>query len=247
MSNRIDNRLVMAAGACAVAVVLFGTTFVHAVTADRIDTAPVVPKPRTDAADAPAADVISMQAVNEAVAKDPFSPDRQPNATPYRLPTDPQEAAPPPPPPPPPALPAFRLVGTTQTPRGSIALIQVDNGTPKVVAVGETMNGFVLERIDRVSATMVQGDRRMDLQLQQPLPRSNGARPQNGRGQQPGRGQMDPAVIQKQMLQEMQELLQERGRAGRGGGAITIDGVPVRRLQQQGRDTTSPRNPRSDR
>jgi hypothetical protein len=243
MSSQVDNRVMIAAGACAIAILLFGTTVARAITADDTATEPVLPRPHSDAASKAADDALSMQMVNEAVANDPFSADRQPNAAPYRLPTDPVEAAPAPPPPPPPALPAFRLVGTTQTPTGSIALIQLDNGTPKVVGVGEILSGFRVDRIDRTSATMVQGERRMELQLQQPALR---AEVQNGRRGAPSRGEggrQDGPAMQKQILQEMQQMLQQRGN---GRGSMVVDGVPVRRLPQGG-DTNSMRNPRSDR
>jgi hypothetical protein len=49
--------------------------------------------------------------------------------------------------------------------------------------------------------------------------------------------------MQKQILQEMQQMLQQRGN---GRGSMVVDGVPVRRLPQGG-DTNSMRNPRSDR
>src|SRR3954468_8464955 len=102
MSNRIDNRLLTAIGACAIAAVLFASSLARAMSSDAADTTPIIPKPHSDAAQKAASETISMQAVNEAVAVDPFSPERTPAATPYRLPTDPQEAPPPPPPPAPP-------------------------------------------------------------------------------------------------------------------------------------------------
>jgi hypothetical protein len=179
-----------------------------------------------------------MQAVNEAVAIDPFSPDRQPSATPYKLPTDPQPEAPPPPPPPPPPIPGFHLIGTMQMPGGSIALIQVDNGTPRQVSVGESMNGYVVQKIDKTSARLAQADRVVDLQMNQPsirgVDQSGGRRgTQPGRGVGPGRGGQNDAILQqKMMIQEMQDLM----RSERKQGADVI------RMPAPRRDTTSLRN-----
>ena len=245
MNNRIDSRLMIASAACAVAVILFGSTLVRAMTADAVVTPPVAPKPQIDPASSAAAETITMQAVNEAVAIDPFSPERTPPETPYRLPTDPEDPPPPAAPPAPPPLPGFKLVGTAQTSTGGIALIQIDNATPKVVALGESLNGFTVQRIDRVSATMVQGDRRVDLQLQQPSMRgdANARRGQPAGGRAPvnvnGRVQMDNAVRAQQQMIEQMEALARRVQQDR---TVTVE-IPDRPR----RDTTSLRSPRSDR
>jgi hypothetical protein len=232
---QMDKRLLVAGAACTLAAFFFGASLLDALDAGAAVTPPVPARAAT-ATDAKAApEVISMNAVNEAVAVDPFSPDRRPSDTPYKLPTDPAPAPPPPPPPAPPSIPGFKLVGTTQTTTGSIALIQVDNSTPKVVAVGDALSGFVVQRIERTSATLAQGDRRVDLTLQQPSLRgeSNGRRgvqTQPGRGGPGGRGGQNDPAVQKQMLQEMQQLMQQQ------------------QQQRVRRDTTfSPRSPRSER
>jgi hypothetical protein len=244
MSESMNTRLWISGAACAVAALVFGVTVVDAMSAKDALDAPVPQRASTTnpSATAPTPEVITMAAVNEAVAMDPFSPDRQPPAEPYRLPTDPEPEAPPPPEPAPPPLPAFRLVGTTQTPTGSVALIQVASADPKVVAVGESLNGFVVERIDRTTATLTQGERTVDLTLQQPALRSSGVTNRNGRvgpagraGQGPG-GRAGENAATKALLQQMQEM------AARRGQPVTVDGITVRPR----RDTTSLRNPRRD-
>ncbi len=241
MSQQIDGRLLAAGGAFAVAVVFFGTTLAGAMTAD-VTPAPVQTRPVVRDTGSVSPTVITMQAVNEAVAIDPFSEERTPAEQPYRLPSDPTDPPPPPPPPAPPPVPAFRLVGTTQTPSGGIALIQVDNGTPRVISVGETLNGYTVEKIERVSATLAQGDRRVTLALQQPAVRATTAgnarrgaaqgRGANGRG---GQGQ-DMAAQQRQIFQDMQNMVRNRE---------LPNGIEIRPRARP--DTLSQRNPRNDR
>jgi hypothetical protein len=247
MNQQVDGRLWAAGGALAVAVLLFGTTLVGAMSEPAVTPLPAKPKTVNTETSIPAPEVITMQAVNEAVAVDPFSPEREPAAEPYRLPTDPEDAPPPPPPPAPPPLPAFRLVGTMQTGTSAVALIQLDNALPKVVAVGESMNGFVLEKVDPAAATMVQGERRIDLKLQQPLARVTGPqrRPAPGAAGRSGRvggSNIDPAVQQKLMMQELQNMARERAVQVQGG-RMMIDLPPVRVRP----DTMLERSPRFDR
>lgn len=250
MSESMNTRLWLSGAACAIAAITLSVTMLDAMSANELPTKPV--PQRANVTNAPGTmktpEVITMAAVNEAAAMDPFAPDRQPPAERYRLPTDPEPEPPPPPEPAPPPLPAFRLVGTTQTPRGGVALIQVATADPKVVSVGETLNGFVVENISPTTARLTQGERSVDLQLQQPASRAtgnsnarnNGRATPAGRAGQGGAGRAGAALdnaATKALLQQMQQMAQRRGQP------VTVDGMTARPR----RDTTSLRNPRSDR
>jgi hypothetical protein len=235
MSRQIDGRLIAAGAALAAAVLLFGSTLAGAMGADDVVVPPArVSEPPSDSA-AVASEEIGMQAVNEAVAVDPFSAERTPPAEPYRLPTDPEDAPPPPPPPAPPAVPAFRLVGTVQTPTGGVALIQVDNATPRMMNVGESVNGYVVEKVDATSAILAQADRRVTLGLQQPLSRPAAGR--RGGPVLPGRGALQgPAAQKEAALQELQQMMRARE-----------NGITIELPQRVRRDTMMERNLRNDR
>jgi hypothetical protein len=238
MTRTIEGRVLLAGAAFAAAVLLFGTTLVGAVRSG--DPAPVPAPPRPVIIDSAgtAGEVITMQAVNEAVAIDPFNEERTPPAEPYRLPGDPVEEPAPPPPPAPPPIPSFRLVGTTQTPSGGIALIQLADAQPQVVAVGETLNGYVVERIDRTTAVMSQGDRRVELQLQQPLLRVTAPTGRRGAGPQRGRGTPAQETARRQeTMREMEEVMLRQAAQQRIREAAA----------RQNRDTLSQPNLRNDR
>lgn len=85
-----------------------------------------------------------LEPILAAVEKDPFRPERNRPERRFRMPGDaaPPRAAP--------ARPAasVRLVGTLLSPDGGIAMCQVGAQAPKLVRVGETIEGLTLKTVE---------------------------------------------------------------------------------------------------
>ena len=182
-----------------------------------------MPKPRVPSERPLQADEIQL-----AVDNDPFRPDRQ-RAAPYRMPDEMVEELPvrrelPPP-------PDFRVLGIVEQQPGGVALMQVEDATPRVLGVGETWMGYRLERVAGTVATMVSGDRTLELAVAPPSPQT--ARPQRagrgGRNTNAGRGNNNTnargnaAAAQAERIRAIVEQL-------RGQGA---PGEVIERLMQQ--------------
>jgi hypothetical protein len=137
-----------------------------------------------------------------AVDHDPFRPDRT-RAEAYRMPTDPVEEAPPELPP----APEFRVLGIAENANGGLALMQVEESTPRFINVGESLMGYRLERVAGSMATMVGQGRTLELAVAAPspqgTPRGRGARG-GARGNTQGqRGAADAMAVQQKMIEQL--------------------------------------------
>jgi hypothetical protein len=102
------------------------------------------------------------QAVLAAVERDPFSADRKPAADRYRMPG---EAAPAPAPPPA-SVPFIQLHGLITLPSGEgLAALYAMGRASQVVRVGQTFEGFTLERITAQEVVLVREDTTLTLRL----------------------------------------------------------------------------------
>jgi len=180
-----------------------------------------MPKPRVPSERPLQADEIQL-----AVDNDPFRPDRQ-RAAPYRMPHEMVDEQPvrrelPPP-------PEFRVLGIVEQRPGGVALMQVEDATPRVLGVGETWMGYRLDRVSGTVATMVSADRTLELAVAPPSPQmarpqraGRGARNTNAGRRNTGEGG-NAAAAQAARLRAMVEQL-------RGQGA---PGEVIERLMQQ--------------
>lgn len=103
-----------------------------------------------------------------ALTKDPFRPDRQRPSERYRMPgeRDPSAAAPS-------ALGSLRLLGTAALPRGAgVAAFQAPGQPPRVVRVGQSVQGFKLKKVDRGIAVLQGPDSSIVLRLEPLVPES---------------------------------------------------------------------------
>jgi hypothetical protein len=157
-----------------------------------------------------AGEPLTEKALGLAADHDPFQPDRIRPAERYRLPGDIEPAAASGPEPPP--APPFRVIGTAVTSTGGLAVVQVEETTPRVVAMGESLLGYTLESVDPESATLVGQGRSLTLPVtkQAPPPAPREARAARGRA---GAAQnaRDPAAREAQMMEMLRRQMQERG------------------------------------
>jgi hypothetical protein len=119
----------------------------------------------------------------------PFDPEREPPTGRYSLPgeeiaveeieEEPRRELPPP--------PAFQVLGTGAATEGAIAVIRIENGTPRILRVGDDFNGYRVASIDRGRVTMASPERSLSLMVSQASP--TGPQPvQEGRRQQGRQG-----------------------------------------------------------
>jgi hypothetical protein len=265
MMRRPENSLVLGIALAAAAAVFLGSALVRAVTVApppaplpddgaaldaAVATLPTpagdagpaarVPVDEADAASAPPITqppelALSMDALRLAVDADPFQPERKRHPDRYLLPGERVTDEPPPEPPP---VPPFRIVGTAVSPAGNLALIQVEDLPPRVLAVGESLLGYVLERVDGEFATMTGPQRSVTLPVTKMVlanAEEGRGRAGRGRGAQTQRGnaqgrQLDEARARQQEIMELlREQIRQRGGdvgemriqfdgRGRGGG-----------------------------
>jgi hypothetical protein len=110
---------------------------------------------------------LTRDALMLAVENDPFQETRQRPPERYRMPGDPiEDAGPPPPPPPPP----FQVLGTAQLAAGGLAIMQIEDSPPRVLAVGESLFGYTLERVEGEVATLTGQGRTLSLTVAQASP-----------------------------------------------------------------------------
>jgi hypothetical protein len=244
--------LYAAAAACTVAALVFANALGRA-----FDTGPPGPATPpgtpadTAAANSPDERPLSMDAIMLAIENDPFQPERTRSARRYRLPGD-VDLPPPPPPPVPPPPPDFRIVGTAVTPDGGFAVMGVGDAPARVLAIGDYLAGYRLERVAAESALMKNDEREITLTVPGPSPDvAAAAGPQRaGRQAMPERpgmqnrpGQQNPrealmqaqlleALLERaraqganpQMLQTLQRLLEQRGIEGMRDMDVQIQG-----------------------
>lgn len=268
MMRRPENSLMVGIAAAAAAAVFLGSALVRAVTvAPPPEAAPDdiaaldagvanAPEPARDAGpptrEVEAAEdaaseppitqppelALTMDALRLAVDADPFQPERRRHPDRYLLPGERLSDEPAPEPPP---LPPFRIVGTAVSPAGNLALIQVEDLPPRVLGVGESLLGYVLERVDGEFATMTGPQRSVTLPVtKMVLADANAGRGRaaRGRGQQqrgndPGRQLEEARARQQEIMELLREQIRQRGGdvgemriqfqgRGRGGGEDVI-------------------------
>lgn len=267
MMRRPENGLMIAIAAAAAAAVFLGSALVRAVTVApppapepdgiaALDAATGTAReavrdagPATSGAEAaesasappitqPPEIALSMDALRLAVDADPFQPERRRHPDRYLLPGERVSDEPAPEPPP---VPPFRIVGTAVSPAGNLALIQLEDLPPRVLAVGESLLGYVLERVDGEFATMTGPQRSVTLPVtKMVLADANAGRGRaaRGRGQQqrgndPGRQLEEARARQQEIMELLREQIRQRGGdvgemriqfqgRGRGGGEDVI-------------------------
>jgi hypothetical protein len=197
MRRSTDPGLFAAGALLALGVLVFGASIARAVNVDM----PAVPAADDapaalpvggegaggDAAEPPADAALPYEALMLAADHDPFRADRQRAPQRYLLPGESlPEPEPPPPGPPPP--PPFRLVGTAVTPGGGLAMLQLENTPPRMVAMGESLLGYTVARVSDEGAVLEgpQGQR-LSLLIARAVPPGADARAAAS-GRAPGRG-----------------------------------------------------------
>jgi hypothetical protein len=262
MSPARERGLIVGGAAFAGALLLLGATFVRALTArlpeppaplsaaaapevspvatpvEEAMNPPAVPQgevsPSTASTDKP----LSMDALALAADNDPFQQDRRRPAERYVLPADRVTEEPPPEPPPP---PPFRIIGTALNAEGGLAVVQVEEMTPRVIALGEGMLGYTLESVDGESATLVGDGRTLTLPVTAaPPPEPRRTRPgARGRGAQPDA--RETRERQVDVLEAIRRQMLERGGATQD---IQIENGRVIIRPRVNRDTLDARDPR---
>ncbi len=173
----------------------------------------------------------------------PFDPGRVAPAERYQLPSErvapPVEAPPPPPPPEEPPPPAFRLLGVVAT-TGEVdplVILQVGDDAPRVLSVGDRVEGYEVAQVAGMSAMLSSGSRNFRVTVAEPSPGGGSAvaaAPAGGRGAQAS----DRAVqeLRNQALRDVARQLQEQ--VGGQGGRVQIQGDRVVVTMPDGRTLT---------
>ncbi len=248
MKKSIPGSVALSVAVLAVATLVFGRALARALTLDgppavaaENGDAQSAPKPSPSAekpapppartnARVPSERALPTNALRLAVDNDPFQPDRR-RAEPYRLPSEmpreqPKQPELPPPPP-------FRVLGIVEMGEGNgNALIQVNNATPQVLAVGESMLGYILDHVEGTTATMVRDGQSVSLTVADASERPSRGR--NGRGRNAGPQDAQQQMMDRlketglpdQVIENMMQRLQGRfgGRGNRGGGGSDTGG-----------------------
>ena len=210
MNGSTNRALIGAAAVFTVALFLFGSALLRAFSTDASLLPPPARTPTVTDDSAGDAEVLSADALRLAVENDPFSPTRQAPLERYRLPGD-VEPEPEPPPPEPPPPPPFQLTGTVITERASMALISVGDVPPRMMSVGESLMGYRLSNVTAQSATMVNEEHELHLQMPTPS-RQVAAVPQPPRrGQTSPQQSRDQAARQRVMMQQIIERARAAG------------------------------------
>jgi hypothetical protein len=232
MKRLPDSGLILGAVAFSAAALFFAAALGRALTYEPIVPAGTDVTPAAFEAPAPSenattdkAKPLTTEALGLAADQDPFQASRERPGEPYRLPGEFVEPPPPPPELPPP--PAFRVLGTAVSPNGGVALLQVADGTPRVVGIGESLSGYTLERVENNAATMSGQGRSLRLAVAPltPQPARGNAR---GRGAAGGRGGAEGGRAGRGGAAEAERILQELGARG-----LNINPEMIERLMMQ--------------
>ncbi|MGH7503325.1 MAG: hypothetical protein ACREL7_16485 [Longimicrobiales bacterium] len=213
MRTPLRSSAVPIAGLVAVAI-LFAGSLARAIAIDAGPVAPSGPpsfvEPTADPP-VPAPDVarpLPLEAVRLAADADPFQPDRR-RAPRYVLPSERQSGEPDEGPPP---APAFRLMGTAVVGNGGLAVVALEeDDPPRLLQIGDLMEGYRLTRVQPFGATMEGQGRSLDLHVMPPSPNPPVAvESGRARGMQRGRNAAVSERVRAQLLRQF-ELLRERG------------------------------------
>ncbi|HUE95598.1 MAG TPA: hypothetical protein VMN39_03015 [Longimicrobiaceae bacterium] len=259
--------VMLGTGALVGGLALFGFVLVRSLLTSAASTstamADVSLLPPVDESDRAVPFELPAEYLRRAVDAAPFQPDREAPLDRYRLPGEevfldvpiemPAREIPP--------APAFQVLGTASSPEGSLAVIQIEPGTPQLLAIGDLMSGYRVESIDRGRVVMTNDDRSLSLAVASPTSsppsaqqgRGNGRQNQPaGRGgaggnanQEAARRQMTEAAAgigarmqnatpeqRAALLQEFQTLQQRLGQ--QGNAVMTVDGNRVTVQQRDG-------------
>jgi hypothetical protein len=168
---------------------------------------------------------LSPEVLVLAVDRAPFQEDRLRPSTPYRLPGTEPEPAPRSEGPAPAPAPDFQLIGAVSGPNGGWAIIRVgDDGDPKMIALGESMEGYALNNVRGERAVMASADRSVNLALvgASPEVRATNNRNQGRGGNQANQGRGGGAAGA------------QGGRQGGAAAAIEIPAAMMEQLQSRG-------------
>jgi hypothetical protein len=203
---QVKNSGVMAAAAVlAGAVVLFGTVLTRAVLSTPAAEIPVAaPIAETVGSESPAPRTnvlgrIPRAELQRAADLAPFDPEREAPVGRYQLPGEQVYevvAEAPPPPRELPAPPAFQVLGTAAGPDGGLAVIRIGDAAPRLIALGQEMEGYRVTAINAARVTMANSDRTLSLSVPSAVPNASLAASQRGRQGQaarPGQGNTNNA------------------------------------------------------
>jgi hypothetical protein len=259
--NSPSRALIAAAALLAVALFVFGSALVRAIIVEPVlaADADTHASPVQAVADSHREEPLGMDELLAALDNDPFQPDRRRAPVRYRLPGD-VDPPPPPPPPAPPPVPDFRVAGTAVAPEGGFAVMRIGEGQTRVLAVGEYMAGYRLERVSAGSVIMKNDAHEVTVSVPGPSASVAAARPAAPPGRAPAPAQrpqqsremsveqaaMLNALLERaraqgatpQMLQALQRMIQERGLDAMGGMDIQIQGGGMS-ISPRRPDTTS--------
>lgn len=255
--------LIGAAAFFTLALFVFGSALVRAMGSGPSLALPSSPPARDSSTAAAAASSLTMEALMLAVENDPFTPERTRAAERYRLPGD-VDPEPPPPPPEPPPVPEFLLSGTVVTSDGGLALIQVGESEPRMLALGDALEGYRLVSVTASGAVMSNEERQLQLRVPSPARvaqvadggRGNDRNARNERNVR-GRPSVDPRQMQQlveraraagatpQMIEAMMRMIQERGLTGIEAMEVGPNGFSFRSGNTTVRSRTAPPPPQA--
>ena len=246
----------LAATAAVAAAALCATALARAVTVQPLPAEPVARTPVVSDTErvpggspGPSADDVSgtehpepltLEALMLAVENDPFQPDRRRPAQRYRLPGERIVAEPDAPELPPP--PPFRVLGTAASGASALAVLQVEDASPRVLGLGESLMGYTLARVEGDTATMVGQGRSLALtvapaDMHPPVERIVRERDESGTAR-------DAFRRQQNVLEMLQRAMQHRGE---GGPQIEIENGRVRVITRPDSILTPRRRPDGER
>jgi len=234
MSGTIARTVAIAVIGLAVAAGAFGRALHNAVRLDPVVPDPAATPPIGAAPAVETAEPLTEEALRLAVQNDPFREERTAAAERYRMPGEmpafvraPRER-------PTVEPPEFTVIGTLTFADGGFAVIQMEDGSRRVISVGESHQGYRLSGVRGNTATLTRGDAEFSLKVPEPSPfppqprrgRNNRGRGDDDdeRGRNSGRnGGRSGDEIQVQRSQELLRALQGiRGRGAGGGDLLDV-------------------------
>lgn len=262
MNGSPGRALIGAAAFFTLAFFVFGSALVRAMGSGPSLVLPPASSPQVQTNADAAAPSLTMDALMLAVENDPFTPERTRPAERYRLPGD-VDPEPEPPPPEAPPVPEFLLSGTVVTSDGGLALVQVGEDPPTMLALGDGLQGYRLVSVTASGAVMANEERQLQLRVPSPprvahaageTERGNARNDRNARG----RPSVDPRQMRQiidraraagaspQMIESMMRMIQERGLTSIDNMEIGPNGFSFRSGNTAVRSRTAPPPPSRD-
>jgi hypothetical protein len=153
-------------------------------------------------------------------------------------------------------VPDFRLSGTVVTSDGGLALIQVGEDDPRMIAMGDMLQGYRLAAVTAQGAVMANSEHQIPLRMPSPARVAQSTAPARGNArnvQQQGRQTLDPRQLQQvieraraagatpQMIESIMRMVQERGMGSIDNLEIGPNGFSIRSGNMNVRQSTSTR------